>query len=105
MKHLLNPRVTTYLLIWTLLCSTMAFGQTAGKTEPAKAAAPAATDAIWPPDFLLEVTGSASSDQTYKNEAQAITRILSSADLKNPVFIDDHGYARDLVLEAVAARL
>src|SRR5204863_1699487 len=85
--------------------STLAFGQSPARTGPDKAVAPAAVDTAAPADFLIEVLPSSSTDKTFKNEAQAIVRILSSKDLKNPVFIDQHGYARDMVLEAVAARL
>jgi hypothetical protein len=88
-----------------LLFSTLALGQNAGKPETAEAAATVTGEAMSPADFLIEVSPWSTGDQTYKKEAQTITRILSSNELKSPILIDEHGYARDLVLEAVAACL
>ena len=95
------PKVTAYVLVWTLLFSTLAFGQSA--TRPRIAAPAKSSETVR--DFsayLTEVPGAPS--ETYAREAWAISRILAS-NTKHAVLIDDQGYAREAVLGAVASRL
>ena len=104
MKNQRRNKVLTYALVWTLLFSTLAFGQDASKAAPAK---PDAAEIVTPSyaDYLIEVAPGYDTSRTYDREAQAIARVLSSKTGTNPVLIDNHGYARDLVLQSVAARL
>ena len=97
------PIVMTYLLVWTLLFSTLAFGQAAEKRVSADSA-PASEAGMSYERFLTEVEGTPASGQSYTREVQTIARVLSSS-TKNPVLIDDQGYARETVLQAVATRL
>src|SRR5437899_8098383 len=95
--------VTSYLVVFILLFPTKMFGQEIRKPISADRTT---TQAIQPSvaGYLIEVAGSSGS-QSFSREAKTIAHILSSPVTKNPVLIDDQGYARESVLEAVAARL
>ncbi|MEQ1923781.1 MAG: S8 family serine peptidase, partial [Pyrinomonadaceae bacterium] len=103
MRVKLTPTVTAYVLIFTLLFSTLAFGQNAGKTDKATANTEAGIASF--AAYLTEVPASADVSQSYTREAASLTRILSLGDSKNAVLIDNQGYARDMVVNAVANRL
>ena len=99
-----RPIAIAYLLIFTLLFSTFAFGQNAGKTEQAKAI-PAQIETPAFAAYLMEVQGNNEGSQSYTKEAQSLAKILSSNTAKNAVLIDEYGYSREAVLQSVAARL
>ncbi len=96
-------RVTVYLLIFMLLFPTLAFGQVIGDPNQTKATTAPETPSY--AAYLIEVSATNDASETYGKEAQAIARVLSSNATKNAVLIDEHGYARELVLQSVAARL
>src|SRR5688500_14516347 len=95
-KH--SPPITAFLLAWALLLPTLGLGQSPGKTVSSSAAA-VATDVVSYADYLIEVTGTRTG-QSYAREAASIERVLSSTAAKNAVLIDNHGYARELVLQS-----
>jgi len=103
MKNERRPKVIAYLLVSTLLFSTLAFGQEVSKTNANPASAVAETVSY--AGYLMEVTGTADLSGSYSNEAKAIELILSSRTDKNAVLIDEYGYARELVLQQVATQL
>ena len=94
----------TYLLVWTLLFSTLAFGQAAVKPVLADRTLAGDVETSYAA-YLMEVSGSPATGQSYTREVQTIARVLSSVSAKNAVLIDDQGYARETVIQAVAARL
>ena len=94
----------TALLVWTLLFSTLAFGQAAVKPVSANPTSAGEVETSYA-GYLMEVSGLPATGQSYTREVQTIARMLSSTSAKNPVLIDDQGYARETVLQAVAARL
>src|SRR5437899_9557478 len=106
MRKKLLLRAMTQTLIGALLCSTLAFSQDVSRLRTAKDAATANESPI-DRGYLFDVTQTAGYDTntSYSREAQLIARILSSNSKKNPVLIDNQGYARDAVLGAVASRL
>ena len=94
MKNNRRPIVMTYILVWTLLFSTLAFGQTTVKgvsTERTNVQDIEQTFA----NYLMEVAGTPATEQIYSREVQTIARMLSSNNSKNPVLIDNQGYARE----------
>ena len=93
------PLITAYFVISSLLFSTFAFGQT---LTPSRVELSAKTE-LNAANYIIEVA--ASRDGGYETEAKEITRLLSAPNGKDPVLIDDQGYARDVVLGAVAYRL
>ena len=90
-----RPIAIAYLLIFTLLFSTFAFGQNAGKTEQAKAI-PAQIETPAFAAYLMEVQGNNEGSQSYTKEAQSLAKILSSNTAKNAVLIDEFGKERCL---------
>ena len=99
-----RSKVMTSLLVGALLFPTLAFGQTSERTDVAETSAAEAMTSSYS-DYLIEITAGYNTGNDYLKESQAITRILASSTDKNPVLIDNQGYARDMVLQAVAARL
>ena len=104
MRNKRLPIVTTYLLVWTLLFSTLAFGQAAVKPVSADRTLVSEVETSYA-GYLMEVSGLPATGQSYTREIKTIARVLSSASAKSPVLIDDQGYARETVLQAVAERL
>ena len=97
------PIIITYLLVCTLICSSLAFGQTAAKPIPADSSVSSSKTSY--AGYLMEVSDSPSGSLSYAREVQAIARVLSSASGKNAVLIDNQGYVRETVAQGVAARL
>ncbi|MGE3467785.1 MAG: hypothetical protein AB7J13_12715, partial [Pyrinomonadaceae bacterium] len=97
-------KATAGLMAWMLLCSTLAFGQEAKRTAVPKATAQTAANSSYAL-YLMEVGATADVSKSYGQQAAAITKVLLSNTSRNPVLIDNSGYARDLVLQSVAARL
>ena len=104
MRNERYPKVMTYILVWTLLFSTLAFGQTAAKVDPSDVAPAADANSSYAA-YLTEVAGVFDTSESYTRESQAVVRILSDRTAKNAVLIDKSGYARNMVLQSVAARL
>ena len=96
-----TPIATGYLLIAALLLPTASFAQNVrtSDTKPVTAV----TEKRSYIDFLTEVpTGNV--DGTYRTEANRIAQLLAKG-TKNVVLIDEHGFARDLVLGAATTQL
>ena len=104
MRHEQRYKVMTYLLVWTLLFSTLAFGQQSRRADAARTSS-VETETLSYPDYLLEISAGYDTGREYSKESQTIASLLSSNSAKSPILIDDQGYARDTVLQAVAARL
>src|SRR3954465_5332562 len=97
-----TPIATAYLVIAALMLPTVSFAQDV-RTSDAGRPQTAASDKHSYNDLLIEVpTGSV--EDTYKTEAQRIAQLLAK-EKKNVVLIDEHGYARDLVLGAAVTQL
>ncbi len=94
-------KVMTYILVWTLLFSSLAFGQQSGKADSPKISTVETPSFA---DYLIEVSAAYDTSQEFARESQKIARILTSG-TKNPILIDNQGYARDMVLQSVANRL
>ncbi|MBK6723247.1 MAG: hypothetical protein IPG58_08205 [Acidobacteria bacterium] len=82
----------------------MAFGQEADRTVVSKATSAPAANSLFA-KYLMEVGATADVSKSYGQQAAAITKVLSANAERNAVLIDNTGYARDLVLQSVAARL
>ncbi|MEO6051907.1 MAG: hypothetical protein ABIP78_11325, partial [Pyrinomonadaceae bacterium] len=104
MKNERRYKVMTYLMVWTLLFSTLAFGQDAGKSKTVTSAAAENIAPLYA-NYLIEVPAGYDTSEGYAKEAQTTAQVLSSKSGTNPVLIDNQGYVRDLVLQSVAARL
>ncbi len=96
--------MTAYLLIFTLLFSTLAFGQAQSTAERARIT-PMAPENPRFASYLTEVSPDGEEGRQFEKEAQAIAKILSAKNAKSAVLIDKLGYARELVLQSVVARL
>lgn len=92
------------LLIVTLLFSSLAFGQQSNRRASADTAVAANANTLFA-EYLIEVTGSPETSKSYSKEVASIAKVLTSPSAKNPVLIDEHGYARGMVVEGVAANL
>src|SRR5437764_3305032 len=103
MKNARQPQVMAYLLAWTLLMSTLAFGQDAGRLAAPQSST--AENGSMFENYLIEVPSTYDSSEAYSKESQSITHVLVSPAAKSAVLIDNNGYARDLVLQSVANRL
>ena len=88
------------LMAWSMLFSTLAFGQTVSP-----AGSTAASRVTTGSDFLIEVAGTGNVSGAYSRESEAVARVLTSKAGKNAVLIDNQGYAREIVLQSVASRL
>ena len=104
MKNEQRSKVMTSLLVGALLFPTLTFGQSSRKADAARTSA---VEKMTPSysDYLIEINAGYNTGNDYIKESQAITHLLTSNAGKNPVLIDDQGYARDMVLQSVAARL
>ena len=102
MRNKRFPNVLGHLLIFTLLLSNMTWAQNSPQRAPASGQT---TGAINPTVYLAEVIGAPTTNTSYAKEVRRIAATLSAAAGRNPVLIDDRGYARELVLDAVATQL
>jgi hypothetical protein len=104
MKNRIGSIVTAAIVAWTLLFSTLAFGQIPGRTDLVKTELQAVDNTEYSA-YLIEVPVTSVTNESYGREAKAITQVLTNKENKNAVLIDDHGYVRDMVASDVAARL
>src|SRR5687768_7105312 len=94
------PTATAYVLTWTLLFSTLAFGQPPARVHTNQSNS--IVGIVPSSGFLLEVTG-AIGDDPFEKESAQIAKLLSAKTAKSVVLIDEYGYAREQVLQSVAA--
>src|SRR5688572_21708371 len=96
------PTATAYVLTWTLLFSTLAFGQAPVRVHTKQSNG--IVGVLPSSGFLLEVAGAIGNDPFEKDSAQ-VARLLSAKSAKSVVLIDEYGTARESFLQSVATRL
>lgn len=92
-------RAIVAVLLQSVVFTTMTFGQHVAKSAADTRGQIAASTA----SYLFEVT--ATADLTNERISRRIADLLAAPAGKNAVLIDEHGYARDGVLQGVANRL
>ncbi|MEQ1916000.1 MAG: S8 family serine peptidase, partial [Gallionella sp.] len=90
------------MLIWTLIFSAFAFGQNVGKSDTAVKVTEVGQAFA---TFLTEIPATAAASTGYAKESEAMASVLIATNSKSAVLIDDLGFAREMVLGAVAAKL
>ncbi|MBK7934977.1 MAG: S8 family serine peptidase [Acidobacteria bacterium] len=95
-------KMLTAVIIQSIVFSTIAFGQVAAVNTPSGETAASTVPAA---KYLIEVSASATDTDSNSQASKRIVDIFAARTGKSAVLIDEYGYARDGVLQAVAQRL